>query len=51
LLTNGRVASPIGNLATLVSSLALKRFREGRLQPADALQAIYVRPSDAELKA
>lgn len=50
MLTNGRVAPPIQNLATHVASLALKRFHEGRLQPADALQAIYVRPSDAELK-
>ena len=50
LLENGRVAPPILNLATHVASLALKRFREGRLQPADALQAVYVRPSDAELK-
>jgi tRNA threonylcarbamoyladenosine biosynthesis protein TsaB len=50
LLVNGRVAPPIQSLATHVASLALKRFREGRLQPADALQAVYVRPSDAELK-
>lgn len=50
LLTNGRVAPPVQNLATHVVSLALKRFREGQLQAADALQAVYVRPSDAELK-
>ena len=50
LLTNGRIAPPIQNLATHVASLALKRFRDGKLQPADALQAVYVRPSDAELK-
>ena len=50
LLTNGRVAVPVQNLATHVASLALKRFREGQLEAPDALQAIYVRPSDAELK-
>ncbi|HEU4507856.1 MAG TPA: tRNA (adenosine(37)-N6)-threonylcarbamoyltransferase complex dimerization subunit type 1 TsaB [Pyrinomonadaceae bacterium] len=50
LLTNGRVAEPVQNLATHVASLALKRFREGQLQAPDALQAVYVRPSDAELK-
>ena len=50
LLTNGRVAEPVQNLATYVASLALKRFREGQIQAPDALQAVYVRPSDAELK-
>jgi tRNA threonylcarbamoyladenosine biosynthesis protein TsaB len=50
LLTNGRIALPIQNLATHVASLALRRFRDGTLQQADALQALYVRPSDAELK-
>jgi tRNA threonylcarbamoyladenosine biosynthesis protein TsaB len=38
------------NLARHVSTLALKSFRQGRLVAPDALQAIYVRPSDAELK-
>ena len=38
------------NLAEHVSSLALARFREQRVEQPDALQAIYVRPSDAELK-
>lgn len=50
LLTKGRIAPAIQNLATHVGSLALQRFREGQLQEADALQAVYVRPSDAELK-
>ena len=38
------------NLARYVSRLALRSFRENRLVAPDALQAIYVRPSDAELK-
>lgn len=50
LLTNGRIAGSIPNLATHVASLALKRFRAGQLHAPDALQAVYVRPSDAELK-
>ena len=37
-------------LATHVARLALIKFREQRLERADTLQAIYVRPSDAELK-
>lgn len=45
-----RVAPPVTNLAEHVSSLALTRFRESQLEHPDALQAIYVRPSDAELK-
>ena len=51
MLTNGRVAAPVQNLATHVASLAVRRFHEGHLQASDALQAVYVRPSDAELKA
>ncbi len=46
----GRIASPIPVLATHVAALALTRFREKQLDQPDALQAIYVRPSDAELK-
>ena len=38
------------NLARYVSRLALQNFRQNRLVAPDALQAIYVRPSDAELK-
>ena len=37
-------------LATRVASLALTSFRENQLVHPDALQAVYVRPSDAELK-
>jgi tRNA threonylcarbamoyladenosine biosynthesis protein TsaB len=45
-----RIAPPIPNLATHVASLALKKFRDEELEHPDAVQAIYVRPSDAELK-
>ena len=45
-----RIAPPSPNLAVHVASLALTLFREKQLVPPDALQAIYVRPSDAELK-
>jgi tRNA threonylcarbamoyladenosine biosynthesis protein TsaB len=45
-----RIAPPIPNLATHVALLALKKFREEELEHPDAVQAIYVRPSDAELK-
>ncbi len=50
LLEKGRVAQQVSNLATYVAALALTRFRENQLQQPDSLQAIYVRPSDAELK-
>lgn len=45
-----QIAPPSPNLATHVASLALTSFREKQLVHPDALQAIYVRPSDAELK-
>jgi tRNA threonylcarbamoyladenosine biosynthesis protein TsaB len=45
-----RIAPPAENLARHVATLALQNFREGQLVAPDALQAIYVRPSDAELK-
>jgi len=45
-----QIAPPVPNLATHVALLALRKFREQQLQHPDALQAIYVRPSDAELK-
>jgi len=45
-----QIAPPVAALATHVASLALRKFREQQLQHPDALQAIYVRPSDAELK-
>jgi tRNA threonylcarbamoyladenosine biosynthesis protein TsaB len=46
----GRMAAEIPNLAIHVASLALRKFREKQLQHPDAVQALYVRPSDAELK-
>jgi tRNA threonylcarbamoyladenosine biosynthesis protein TsaB len=45
-----RTASQVKNLARYVSKLALQSFRQNRLVAPNALQAIYVRPSDAELK-
>lgn len=45
-----QIAPPSQNLAIHVVSLAMARFRRNDLVHADALQAIYVRPSDAELK-
>ena len=44
------ITPPTKNLATHVASLALAAFRDDQLLHPDALQAIYVRPSDAELK-
>jgi tRNA threonylcarbamoyladenosine biosynthesis protein TsaB len=48
--SHGRIAPPVSILATHVASLALTKFREKQLERPDTLQAIYVRPSDAELK-
>jgi tRNA threonylcarbamoyladenosine biosynthesis protein TsaB len=45
-----RIAALPENLAQHVAALALGRFRRDQLVTPDALQAIYVRPSDAELK-
>ncbi len=45
-----QIAPPAQNLAIYVASLALAASRDGQLLHPDALQAIYVRPSDAELK-
>jgi len=44
-----RIAPLPQNLARDVAALALRNFRAGQLVAPDALQAIYVRPSDAEL--
>ena len=44
------LAANEGNLATHVAALAEQAFRKGMLQRPDSLNAIYVRPSDAELK-
>lgn len=46
----GRIAPRVTVLAAHVAALALTRFREKQLEQPDELQAIYVRPSDAELK-
>lgn len=45
-----RIAPRSEDLAQFVASLALRNFRQDLLVAPDALQAIYVRPSDAELK-
>ncbi len=45
-----RVSTIEANLARYVAALALRSFELGNAQQADALSAIYVRPSDAELK-
>jgi len=45
-----RVAPIEAKLAFHVSQLALERINAGHVDQPDALQAIYVRPSDAELK-
>lgn len=47
---NWRIAPPATNLAPHVAALALRKFRQDQLVAPDALQAMYVRPSDAELK-
>ena len=46
----GIVAPAVTNLAMHVAKLAFTKFRDQQLVHPDALQAIYVRPSDAELK-
>jgi tRNA threonylcarbamoyladenosine biosynthesis protein TsaB len=45
------LAPPNSNLAAQVAALALQKFESGDVQSAQALSAIYVRPSDAELNA
>jgi tRNA threonylcarbamoyladenosine biosynthesis protein TsaB len=44
------LAPPIDSLAAHVGALALSRYAAGERGGADELRAIYVRPSDAELK-
>ena len=44
-----RLAAKETNLAQHVAALALQLFESGELQSPQSLQAIYVRPSDAEL--
>jgi tRNA threonylcarbamoyladenosine biosynthesis protein TsaB len=45
-----RISSRADELAQQIATLALRNFRQDKLVAPDALQAIYVRPSDAELK-
>src|SRR5687767_12148214 len=45
-----RIPPQTDNLAEHVAALALRNFNEDRLVAPEELQAIYVRPSDAELK-
>jgi len=45
-----RVAPRKDNLAQYIASLALRNFKQDKVVAPDAIQAIYVRPSDAELK-
>lgn len=45
-----RIAQQADKLARYVAALALRNFSQDQLVAPDALQAIYVRPSDAELK-
>lgn len=45
-----RLAAKEMSLAKHVAALALQVFHAGRIQSAQSLSAIYVRPSDAELK-
>jgi tRNA threonylcarbamoyl adenosine modification protein YeaZ len=44
-----RLAARESNLAAHVAALALQLFERGEVQSAQSIQAIYVRPSDAEL--
>lgn len=45
-----QLAAPETNLAKHVAALAMRAFQSGKVQSPDSLSAIYVRPSDAELK-
>ena len=47
---NWRIAPQVENLAQYVAELARASFNANQLVAPDALRAIYVRPSDAELK-
>ncbi len=47
---NWRIAEQTAQLAPYIAKLALTRFRENQIDPADAVRAIYVRPADAQLK-
>ena len=45
-----KLAPEIDSLARHVAALALESFRQGNTQSPESLSAVYVRPSDAELK-
>lgn len=45
-----QIAEQTAQLAPYIAKLALTRFRENQIDPADAVRAIYVRPADAQLK-
>jgi tRNA threonylcarbamoyladenosine biosynthesis protein TsaB len=45
-----KLAAPADNLAIYCAELALQRYRVGRVEQALELRALYVRPSDPELK-
>jgi tRNA threonylcarbamoyladenosine biosynthesis protein TsaB len=45
-----RIAPRTDNLAQYIATLSLRNFKQGEIAAPDAVQAIYVRPSDAELK-
>jgi tRNA A37 threonylcarbamoyladenosine modification protein TsaB len=45
-----RLAAKTENLARHIAALALHAFAAGKVQSAHSLSAIYVRPSDPELK-
>jgi tRNA threonylcarbamoyladenosine biosynthesis protein TsaB len=44
------LALPESNLAASVAALALQKFERGEAESPQSLSAVYVRPSDAELK-
>lgn len=46
-----RIARESDALATHVARLALRKFKNGEIEDAHGLRAIYVRPADAQLKA
>jgi tRNA threonylcarbamoyladenosine biosynthesis protein TsaB len=49
-VTGWRLAPKTENLARNVAALGLRAFEAGKVQSAQSLSAIYVRPSDPELK-
>jgi tRNA threonylcarbamoyladenosine biosynthesis protein TsaB len=45
-----RVARPASNVAEAVARVALLKWRRGALETAEGVQALYVRPAEAEVK-